>query len=894
MAAVIKIEIVTTGGVDQVKKDVESLGSSAKSAGSGFSAMGEIATGALRAIGEMAVNLAGAALSKIGDVLSDSISAAKESNMVAAQTAQVIKSTGEAAGVTTQHVLDYASSLSAASGKSLFGDEQIAQSTNLLLTFTNIKKTTLDAATAISVDMAQALGGAPKDAAIQLGKALNDPVKGITALTRVGVTFTKEQKATIQAMQEAGNTAGAQKIILAELNKEFGGSAAAAAKADGGWAQFHDRLGEVEETIGKAILPLLGSLVGIVNDNLLPVIESAAAAFGPFIQDLMQAFSEGGLGGAINTVLNELLGLNTNIGFLVDDKLTALKTLIDDVAQGFSEGGLGGAINTFLNEVFALNTTIGFLVDDAFVKLKTDFTDAQTPVQGFVNVLSDVSPTFAAVYAIVQDVMPEIQTTVTTALQVVSDFWAANGADIMATVQTTWATIKQIIAVALPLIEAIIKGVLATITGFIRDHGAAIQQALTDTWGIIKNVIGAALAFIQGILTAALAVMHGDWAGAWQAIQQMSVTVTLALGQAIKSFLDLIASYFGTSLKGIGDLWAHNWDEIKKYVANIDWKKLGVDIINGIIAGISGSTSKLADAARSAANDAYHAAAKALGIESPSTVMAQGVGVPIITGIAAGLKQALPGLIQLIDQIGSDIVAANKKWTLATKQAFQNAFTDIDNQVEKLGDSISNTIADAFTGAASLDRAKASAISALQDISAAQQQAVQQQLAAADAAASAMSDPTQAAQFFKMRTDQIFEIAKLQDQVNAATDDTAKKQLMDQIALIQDAQSLEIQGAQKAAQSPTAALLDQLSQLQQKADSLFHGAGNQGLPGMLDGNATINAITALTNQLQQMTSGGNNTTTNASNSVFNYQQTITTSAPVPVANPVHVRAMAGV
>ena len=88
----------------------------------------------------------------------------------------------------------------------------------------------------MSVDLAQAMGGAPKDAAIQLGKALNDPIKGISALTRIGVTFTDEQKAQIKTMQEAGDMAGAQGVILAELNKEFGGSAQAAADADGGWA----------------------------------------------------------------------------------------------------------------------------------------------------------------------------------------------------------------------------------------------------------------------------------------------------------------------------------------------------------------------------------------------------------------------------------------------------------------------------------------------------------------------------------------------------------------------------------------------------------------------------------------------------------------------------------
>jgi phage-related minor tail protein len=222
----------------------------------------------------------------LAGAVSDGIADAQENAKIQAQTASVLKSTGNAAGRTAEQIADYASSLSDAAGASLFGDDQIQQSENLLLTFTNIKGASLDAATAISVDMAQALGGAPKDSAIQLGKALNDPIKGITALTRVGVTFTDEQKAQIQAMQEAGDMAGAQGVILAELNKEFGGSAKAAADATGGWSEFNGRMGEAKEALGTALLPLLSQLAGVLLDTVLPVVEQAAAAFGPFVASL--------------------------------------------------------------------------------------------------------------------------------------------------------------------------------------------------------------------------------------------------------------------------------------------------------------------------------------------------------------------------------------------------------------------------------------------------------------------------------------------------------------------------------------------------------------------------------------------------------------------------------
>lgn len=99
----------------------------------------------------------------------------------------------------------------------------------MLLTFTNIGKDVFPNATAMTLDMATAMNGglAPSaeqlsNQAIQLGKALNDPIMGMGALRKVGVAFTEAQKEQITTLQQSGDIMGAQKIILAELATEFG------------------------------------------------------------------------------------------------------------------------------------------------------------------------------------------------------------------------------------------------------------------------------------------------------------------------------------------------------------------------------------------------------------------------------------------------------------------------------------------------------------------------------------------------------------------------------------------------------------------------------------------------------------------------------------------------
>lgn len=153
--------------------------------------------------------------------------------------------------------------------RSLFdADVILKQVTANLLTFGNVAGQEFDRAQQAALDMATRLGGEPQAAAIMLGKALNDPVAGITALTRVGVQFTDAQKAQIAAMQEAGNTAGAQGVILAEVERQFRGAAQAAADTTP-WRQAEVAIGQAGDKIGEAILPIIppvtDAIVSLVN-----------------------------------------------------------------------------------------------------------------------------------------------------------------------------------------------------------------------------------------------------------------------------------------------------------------------------------------------------------------------------------------------------------------------------------------------------------------------------------------------------------------------------------------------------------------------------------------------------------------------------------------------------
>jgi hypothetical protein len=162
-------------------------------------------------------------------------------------------------------------------------DEAIKSGQNMLLTFRNIRNESgknndiFNQSSKILLDMTAAMHGgevtqeAMRKQAVGLGKALNDPIKGMTALQRVGVSFTDQQKKQITTLVESGNRLGAQKIILRELGKEFGGSAAAMATP---LQKMKTAFGEVEENIGTALLPVVTKLANFILRDLLPQVQA--------------------------------------------------------------------------------------------------------------------------------------------------------------------------------------------------------------------------------------------------------------------------------------------------------------------------------------------------------------------------------------------------------------------------------------------------------------------------------------------------------------------------------------------------------------------------------------------------------------------------------------------
>lgn len=244
----------------------------------------------------------GAVAAGVGGIIGGSFAkAAYENQKVMKQTEAIITATGGAAGMTATQVANLSEKFSLQTG---IDDELIQSSMNLLLTFKQIRNEVgqgndiFNRAAKAALDLGNVFGSIDA-AALQLGKALSDPIRGLTALRRSGINFTEQQEDQIKTMVRSGNVLDAQKIILAEVEAQVGGTAEATAT---GFDKMRVAIDNAQEKLGNVLIPYIERFADVVTNNVVPVISHFA-----------QMIGEQGLGASINylngSIINGLVSM---------------------------------------------------------------------------------------------------------------------------------------------------------------------------------------------------------------------------------------------------------------------------------------------------------------------------------------------------------------------------------------------------------------------------------------------------------------------------------------------------------------------------------------------------------------------------------------------------------
>lgn len=320
-----------------------------------------------------------------------------EVQQVNAELDRSLEASGRSAGGFGDHIRDLASDIQEYSGLS---DEAVVSAASLLAQFDNVRNTAdqplFDQILELSADLARVWGTDLSTAAVQLGRAFNDPENAVTRLRRTFPALTKAQVDQVAAMAAAGDVAGAQAELYDLLNSKVGDAAEVYGDTlPGQIDKAQESLGELAETVGGVVVPGVSAMTENVNDlaravgdlDFEGVIEGVIKFANPLgqISTGLDAISES-LGAPEWLQLGDLLGTTP----LAD---AILGTGNELEAAGTVTGELAGSLGEVASEATSAEDAIAALSDeiDAYMSGIVDVPAAQRELRQSFSQLAEAN-----------------------------------------------------------------------------------------------------------------------------------------------------------------------------------------------------------------------------------------------------------------------------------------------------------------------------------------------------------------------------------------------------------------------------------------------------------------------------------------------------------------------
>ena len=432
-----------------------------------------------------------------------SVQAAQQSADAFAQVEAALKSMGGASGKTAAELQASAKALQDVAA--IDDDEILRKVTANLLTFGKIAGPTFDRAQVAVVDLATRMKMDLQAATLLVGKALNDPVKGLTAMGRAGIQFTTDQKTLIKSLVDTGRSAEAQAIILGELERQFGGSAKAAADANP-YARLQIAFGELTEVIGAKLIPII-----------TPLIERVTAMLNGFdkLSPAMQNFVL--IGGLIAAAIGPVL---VAVGMLI----SAVGTI-----AAFMAGPAFAAFSAFLLPLAAIVAGVAALVAVFFL-----FREQITPVlkEWGATVAEVLGPRIAPLIAAVKSAFMAFADAVAPLFQ--------PGGKLVGAMDVFLSILTRVVGA----IAAQLGGALDFITGIFNAIGALLRGDWSAMWGYLGNAVTGLLKGIVGAF-AALAPEVATWAKkTWEGVKLWLVDKFVDIVKAVQQKIAAVTGFF--------------------------------------------------------------------------------------------------------------------------------------------------------------------------------------------------------------------------------------------------------------------------------------------------------------------------------------------------------------
>jgi TP901 family phage tail tape measure protein len=695
--------------IEKAARNVRELGRVAEAQRGAFGALEQIAIGALRQIGVAAVNLAGAGIAALADQLRSSINVAAnfESALYAFQA--VAGNALERAGVSFDDVK--AKALELGSSTQFSAQQALEAMTELAkggVAVELVMGEATDATLALAAAARLQLANAAEIVAKQLGVW---GATGVTAAEVADLLASAANASTVNVEELAlglanvGGSARVAGLTFAETVQTMAliaPSFSSAADAGTSLKTFLQRLipttkdatqmmvelGLATEDGKSKFFDAEGSFIGmeaaarLLHEATKDLSEEQKflafnTIFGSDAIRAAAAIAEAGAAGyiAMGQAMLETGGaaaaaatMQQGYKFAVEQFNAAVETLQITLGSAFLPyltqlvTAAASGINTFTSwassilsssdPLAALAGQLGF-VGVATEGLQQTITSAAAFIWSSWGALSEVlGPSTATAWAAIQSVIQTALSAVQQLVQFVTSFvlqiWNNHSAEILSFARNTWDGIMSVITAAAQFIQVAITALVAAVKVVWSNFGTEIVTIAKFAWNAVKIATETVLSVLRNLFSAATSALRGDWSGAWAAIKNIAEAVWNGIRASASNLMQSLSELFNS-------LYPRLESAFRSTITGAS--QLGAALINGITSGIQQAASRLARAAADAALSALNAAKSALGIQSPSRVAAEEVGVPLGQGILAGLTKGLAPLPLLtreaVQQAGS-------------------------------------------------------------------------------------------------------------------------------------------------------------------------------------------------------------------------------------------------
>lgn len=642
-------------------------------------------------LGSIGKTIAGAFVVEKGfDVFKDAINDANDYRRTANLTAAAIKSTGGAANVSASYIATLSDKFAEQDGIT----KGVAQSVaNMVLRYKSIKDTgtskVFDETTQAALNMAAATGKSATAAATQLGRALDNPTKNLSALTRSGVTFTAGQTKLIQKLASSGHLLQAQNLILDQVKVKFGGAAAAAATP---LSKLKTSANELQLAIGAYLIPKLDNLANTGTK----AFEWAQKNPG---QVKAMAVAITVLAGALATykIVTAAVSAGQKVAATVTKAFTAAQEGLDAAETANPIGLLVAAIAALvIGLVLAYKNSAKFrqIVNDVGNAVKVAFfaiiaaskAVAAAVVTAFNAVKGAVTTAFGAVVSAVSTTVHAISVVVGTVVNVMTLPFRIAVALILAIVIVGFKALAGPVTAALGVIGSVIRAVFGVYVTIVRTELAVMRAVISAVFNGIRLVISTVLGVVKTFITTEvhgwvriITAIAGPVGAAARAVFNTAMGVIRAVLSTLAGIVSgpfhAVAGVIAKTAGAIESGAKTAFGGIKSAASAIagDMVSIGGDIVHGLINGIESLAGTLSSAVTSFIKDNVpKPVLKLLHIGSPSKLFHQ-YGIWTAQGLANGILAGSPAVHAAATTMAAQLVKAGPWVSTVNPQTAPNS-----------------------------------------------------------------------------------------------------------------------------------------------------------------------------------------------------------------------------